>query len=63
MNHERLWTLGNKLRVSEGRWLGDRASPVMGTKEGTYCTEHWVLFANNEAWNTTSKTKDILYGD
>ena len=22
-NHERLWTLGNKLRVTEGRGLGD----------------------------------------
>jgi len=24
MNHERLWTLRNKLRVLEGRGLGDR---------------------------------------
>ena len=22
MNHERLWTLGNKLRVSEGKGMG-----------------------------------------
>ena len=43
MNHERLWTLGNKLRVLEGRRVGGWASPVMGIKEGTYCMEHWVL--------------------
>ena len=63
MNHERLWTLGNKLRVSEGRGVGGWASLVMGIKEGTYCMEHWVLDANNESWNTTSKTNDVLYGD
>ena len=33
-NHERLWTLGNNLRVSEGRGLGGWVSPVMGIKEG-----------------------------
>ena len=53
MNHERLWTQGNKLRVLEGREGGGWASPVMGIKEGTYCMEHWVLYANKEAWNTT----------
>ena len=63
MNHERLWTLRNKLRVSEGRGLGGRASPVTGIKEDTYCMEHWVLYAKNESWNTTSKTKDVLSGD
>ena len=57
MNHERLWTLGNKLRASEGRWVGDWDRPVMGTKEGR------VLYTNNESWNTTSKTNDVLYGD
>jgi len=25
--------------------------------------EHWVLYANNESWNTTSKTNDVTYGD
>jgi len=25
--------------------------------------EHWVLYENNEAWITTSKTNDVLYGD
>ena len=57
MNHERLWTLGSKLRVSEGRGEGDWDRPVMGIKEGTYCMEPWVLYANNESWNTTSKTR------
>lgn len=28
-----------------------------------YCTEHWVLYANGESWNTASNTKDVLYGD
>ena len=63
MNHERLRTLGNKLRASEGRGVGVWDRPVMGIKEGTYCMVHWVLYANNESWNTASKTKDILYGD
>ena len=63
MNPERLWTLGNKLRASEAREVGDWDRPVMGSKEGTYCMEHWVLNANNESWNTTSKTNDVLYGE
>ena len=63
MNHERLWTLGNKLRVSEERGLGDWDKPVMGIEEDTYCMEHWVLNTNNESRNTTLKTNDVLYGD
>ena len=63
MNHERLWTLGNKLRILEGREEEGWVSPVMGIKEGTYYMEHWVLYTNNESWNTTSKTNDGLYGD
>ena len=39
-NHERLWTPGNKLRVSEGRGLVGWVSLVMDIKEGTYCNEH-----------------------
>jgi len=62
MNHERLWTPRNKLRVLEERGWG-WVSPVMGIKEGTYRMEHWVLHKNNESWITTSKTNDILYGD
>ena len=48
MNHERLWTLGNKLRVLEGRGMGGWVSMVMGLKEGTYCSGHWVLYTNDE---------------
>ena len=63
MNHERLWTLGNKLRASEGRSVGDRDRPVTDIKEGTYYMVHWVLYASNESWNFTSKTRGVLYGD
>ena len=63
INHEILWTPGNKLRVSEGMGVGEWVSLVMGIKEGTYFNELWVLYGNNESWNTTSKTNDVLYGD
>ena len=63
MNHKRLWTLGNKLRALEGKGVGDRDGLVMGSKEGMYCMAHWVLYASNESWNLTSKTRDVLYGD
>ena len=62
-NHERLWTLGNKLRVSEGREEGEWVSPVMGIREGTYYMEHWASYANNESWNTRSKINDVPYAD
>ena len=55
MNHERLWTLGMKLRVLEGRGIGRWVSPVMGIKEGTDCMEHWVWCINNEFRNTEKK--------
>ena len=35
----------------------------MGSKEGTYCMVHWVLYATNESSNFTSETGDVLYGD
>ena len=54
---------GKQTEASEGRGVGDWDGPVMGIKEGTYCMEHWVLYANNESRNTTSKTKEILYSD
>ena len=63
MNHERLWTPRNKLRVLEGKGVGGWVSQVMGIKEGTDCMEHWVIHINNESWTTTSKTNDVLYGD
>ena len=49
--------------MGEGRGVGEWDRAVMGIKEGTYCMQHWVLYANNESWNTMSKTKDVLYGD
>ena len=38
-NHERLWTPGTKLRVTEGSRVGNW---VMSIKEGTYGDEPWV---------------------
>ena len=35
----------------------------MGSKEGTYCMVHWVLYTTNESSSLTSKTGDVLYGD
>ena len=61
MNHERLWNLGNKQGFGGGGGDWDRLG--LGTKEGTYYMEHWVLYANNESWNTTSKTNDVMNGD
>ena len=63
MNQERLWTLGNKLRVSEGRGVGEWDRLVIGIKEGTYCMVHCMLYASYESWNFKSKTRDVLYGD
>ena len=63
MNHKRPWTLGNKLRASEGEGVVDWDRPLMGIKEGTYCMEPWVLAANKGSWNTPSKTNDVVYGD
>lgn len=55
MNHERLWTLRNKLRVLEGKVMRGWVSLVVGIKEGTYCMEHWVWCINSEFWNTEKK--------
>ena len=63
MKHERLWTMRSKQKTSEGRGVGEWDGPVMGSKEGTYCMVPWVLYASNESWNFTSKTRDVLYGD
>ena len=57
MKHEKLWTLRNKLRALWGEWDG----LLMGSKEGTYCMVHWVLYASNESWNITSKTNDASF--
>ena len=61
MKHERLWTPGNELRVSEGRGLEGQGKRGMGIKEGMCGDEHWVLYTTNESLNTTSKTNDVLY--
>ena len=53
----------NKLRASEGRGVGEWDRPVMGSKEGTYCMVHWVLYATNESSNLITETGDVLYGD
>ena len=41
-----LWETNRGLQRGLGEW--DR--PVMGIKEGTYCTVHWVLYTSNESW-------------
>ena len=46
-----------------GEGGGGWASPVMGSKEGTYCMVHWVLYATNESSKLASETRDVLYGD
>ena len=63
MNHERLWTLGNKLRASEWRGVGEWDGVVLGSGGGMCCMVHGVLYATNEASSFTSETRDVLYGD
>ena len=46
-----------------GEVVGERDRLVMGSKEGTYCMVHWVLYATNEASNFASESGDVLYGD
>ena len=45
-----------------GEGVGEWDRLVMGSKEGTYCMVHWVLYATNEASNFTSESGDVLYG-
>jgi len=33
----------------------------MDINEGTWCNEHWVLYATDESLNSTPETNDILY--
>lgn len=33
----------------------------MGIKEVLCGDEHWVFYATNESFNTTSKTNEVLY--
>ena len=46
-----------------GEGVGEWDRQVMGGKEGTYCTKHWVLYATNGASNFASESGDVLYGD
>ena len=62
MKHERLWTLRNKLRASEGRGVGEWDRLVMRRNEGSYCMVHWVLYATNELLKFTSEPGDVPYG-
>ena len=54
---------GKQTEGFRGGGVGGWVSLVIDIKEGTYSIEHWVLYINNESWNTTSKTNDILYGE
>ena len=54
-NHEKLWTLRNKLRVLEGRRVRGWVSLVVGIRESTYRMEHWVWRINNELCYTEKK--------
>ena len=60
-NQEGRQTMRDYGLQKEGTW--GMCEPGDGTKEGTDCMEHWVLYANSESWNTTSKTNDVRYGD
>ena len=53
----------NKLKTSDGRGVGFWDRLVMGSKDGTYCMVHWVLYATNESSRFTSEAGDVLYGD
>ena len=54
---------GKQTEGFRGEGVGEWDRLVMGSKEGTYCILHWVLYATNESSNFTSKTRDVLYGD
>ena len=55
VNHERLWTLKNNLRVLKGRGLGVWVSQVVGIMEDMYCMEHWVWYKSNELFYAERK--------
>ena len=55
VNHERLWTLKNNLRVLKGRGVRGWGNQVVGIREGTDCMEHWVWCINNEFCYTEKK--------
>ena len=44
-----------------GRYRGGMGKLVMIIKEGTFCNEHWVLYATDESLNSTPETNSTLY--
>ena len=46
-----------------GEGVGEYDRLLMGSKEGTSCMVHWVLYATNEALNFASESGDVLYGE
>ena len=44
-----------------GKEMGERGKWVMGIEEGTCWDEHWVLYVSDKPWESTPKTKSILY--
>ena len=54
---------GKQTEDFRGEGVGEWNRLVMGSKEGMYCTVHWVLYATNQSSNFTSETGDVLYGD
>ena len=41
--------------------MGEWGNWAMGTKEGMWCDEHWVLYATDDLLDCTSETNDTLY--
>ena len=51
-NHKRLLNTENKLRI-DGGVVGERGKWVMGTEEGAFWDEPWMLYVSNESWEFT----------
>ena len=59
-NHKRLLTIEkNKAAGGEVGWGG--VNWAMGIEEGTWCNEHWVLYATDESLNSTHEANNTLY--
>lgn len=46
---------GNKCRDAEGEKVEGWGNWMMGIKEGTWCSEHWVFYATDESLNSPLK--------
>ena len=57
VNHERLWTLKNNLRVLKGPGVGSWGNQVVGIREGTDCMAHGVWCKNSEYCYAENKFK------